>query len=75
MDAAVSVDGPEDGSPLDPGGRQPIVEGSYRTVPRSAVRNPDFSPSSLLIGLGPCDRYYQTLADVLDVTAIEPDQF
>jgi hypothetical protein len=70
VDVAVSIHGPEDGTIVDIGRSQPVVEASYGAVPRAAIGDADLPTCPLLIGLGPRQGDYQTLADMLNVGSV-----
>ncbi len=68
------VDGPEHWAYVDAGCGQPRIKRRDWAVAGPAERDADLPAGSLLIGLRPPQGDDQTLANVLDVGVIEPDQ-
>src|SRR5437762_399955 len=70
MDTAMPIHVPENGASQDAGEGQPSFEGGDRAMPRSAIRDADFSAHRLLIGLGAPETHNQALAHSFDISTV-----
>ena len=69
-DPPVSIDGPENGTVLDPCGVEPGFQRPDGTVNGSAGRDADLAPDAVLVSLRPPDGQNDPLPDPLDVNEV-----